>query len=174
MIAKRKKRNKITARVPRYIAPRTPQVVDPIALDSMLMEPTISEQQNEPIELALIAMDTAQVYLLNLEFVSGSKLHTISEENEYFLDLMALKLEGNPTLSIDIIGHTDNVGSRLSNQALSEERALSVYLELIKRGADETQINYYGEGESMPNNDNSSDENRASNRRVEFRMIYEK
>lgn len=178
VIAKRKRykkrRKKAPVRVPQEADLIIPKPKESMERDSIEVKPSSLAQHDRPINRPVItAVDTAQVHFLYLEFDFGSAVPTISKENELFLDQMALKLMENSTLSIEIIGHTDDVGSRFFNQTLSEERALSVYMELVKRGVDETQITYYGEGESMPIKDNSNIENRASNRRVEIRFMDE-
>ena len=70
-----------------------------------------------------------------------------------------------------IVGHTDNVGSTLSNQKLSEKRALQVKKSLIRSGIAETRLKSAGRGESDPIADNKSAAGRARNRRVTLSRI---
>ena len=69
---------------------------------------------------------------------------------------------------IEVQGHTDSVGSDESNQLLSEARAKSVAEFLTARGVASSRLRSKGFGESTPLVDNTTDENRALNRRVEF------
>jgi len=71
-------------------------------------------------------------------------------------------------MEVVIVGHTDNVGDLLSNQKLSEERAMAVKNALVERGLNADYIIARGEGENQPLVPNSSDRNRQINRRIEI------
>lgn len=92
----------------------------------------------------------------------------ILPESEEALDALAQFLKDNPTVSILIIGHTDNVGSDAANMKLSAGRAEAVRSDLIMRGVDESRVDAEGHGEREPIADNDTEEGRAKNRRVEF------
>jgi outer membrane protein OmpA-like peptidoglycan-associated protein len=77
----------------------------------------------------------------------------------------------NPTVKIEISGHTDNVGNDASNQTLSENRAKSVYDFLISGKIDPSRMVFKGYGKTQPIAPNDNDENRAKNRRTEFKII---
>ena len=79
-------------------------------------------------------------------------------------------LEDNPAVRIEISGHTDNTGSASYNQILSEKRAMSVVTFLVEQGISGSRISYKGYGSQQPVADNSSEEGRAKNRRIEFRL----
>jgi outer membrane protein OmpA-like peptidoglycan-associated protein len=72
---------------------------------------------------------------------------------------------------LEIIGHTDNIGSEFYNLELSKKRAKSVANFLIAEGIDSKRIKYQGKGMTYPKADNSTQEGRDKNRRVEF-IIY--
>ena len=72
-------------------------------------------------------------------------------------------------LKIEVQGHTDNVGSDEYNHKLSHRRADAVRLELIKNGVSPDRLTATGYGEEKPIADNSTDEGRALNRRVELK-----
>ena len=74
----------------------------------------------------------------------------------------------HPDLNFSVEGHTDSDGSDESNLVLSEKRAMAVKDALVGKGIDEKRLSTVGHGESKPLNDNSTPENRAKNRRVEF------
>lgn len=80
-------------------------------------------------------------------------------------------LEQQPGIVIEIGAYTDDVGSNDYNKTLSEKRALAVKQYLIEKGAKPQQLLSKGYGEANPVAQNTSDENRALNRRVEFRII---
>ncbi|WP_234413595.1 OmpA family protein [Ideonella sp. A 288] len=72
-----------------------------------------------------------------------------------------------PERRVLIEGHTDNVGSASANEGLSRRRADAVDQMLIGLGVSSQRVSTVGYGESYPVTDNSSDTNRAMNRRVE-------
>ena len=80
-------------------------------------------------------------------------------------------LESNPTLRIEISGHTDNIGSYQVNQRLSEARAKAVVDYLVGNGVDASRLEYAGYAFSQPVATNDTDEGRAQNRRVEFKIL---
>ena len=73
-----------------------------------------------------------------------------------------------PATQIDIVGHTDNVGSASYNQDLSERRAVAVAGYFGQNGIAYSRINPVGRGETQPIADNGSSFGRAKNRRVEI------
>jgi|GEM_PF-1689596 len=84
------------------------------------------------------------------------------------LDNVATIMRENPDFELDIIGHTDNVGSETSNLDLSERRANSVRQYLIDKGVNASILTAEGKGLSQPIATNATAEGRAQNRRVEF------
>lgn len=82
-----------------------------------------------------------------------------------------------PTLSdaeamIVVTGHTDSIGAEAYNQDLSERRAASVHDYLVSQGVADEKISPAGKGESSPIADNSTEEGRSQNRRVEVFVDY--
>jgi outer membrane protein OmpA-like peptidoglycan-associated protein len=75
-----------------------------------------------------------------------------------------------PESLIDIIGHTDSVGTEAYNQALSQRRADSVANFMTNRGVVRERIVAYGQGELYPIASNETEAGRAQNRRVEIRI----
>ena len=76
----------------------------------------------------------------------------------------------NPDLQIEIQAHTDSKGTAEVNQALSDERAVSVKNHLIANGIDGARLVAIGYGETRPKVQNDTVVGRAQNRRVEFRL----
>ncbi len=79
------------------------------------------------------------------------------------LDKTLQLINNNPDFHFEIMGHTDNTGSKAYNQQLSEQRAKSVYNYLIQNGADKERLSYKGYGDTQP----ISDDNKM-NRRTEL------
>ncbi|MBV4471754.1 OmpA family protein [Pseudomonas siliginis] len=86
------------------------------------------------------------------------------------LDTLMDKLRNADVVSIKVIGHTDSKGSDAYNQALSERRANSVAAYLLSQGLAPNKLTSEGRGESEPVADNTTDEGRADNRRVELHI----
>ena len=85
------------------------------------------------------------------------------------LDQIAEEMKEKPQALLQINGHTDNVGSpKFNNQALSERRAAAVKNYLVKKGIAADRITTQGFGDTKPLVPNTTDENKALNRRVEF------
>lgn len=83
-------------------------------------------------------------------------------------------LQTHPDLFIQVSGHTDELGSDEYNYRLSLERAKSVAVYLINKGIEEKRISYKGFGNDHPVASNDTEENRALNRRVEFKISKKK
>ncbi|MGF1532849.1 MAG: OmpA family protein [Bernardetiaceae bacterium] len=95
----------------------------------------------------------------------------IEQSSRTELKLLVEFLQNNPELSIEVGGHTDNVGSPSANQVLSEKRANAVRDFLYERGIAPERIQVQGYGETAPLLPNDSPENRAKNRRIEFKIL---
>ena len=80
-------------------------------------------------------------------------------------------LEKNPTMKVEIQGHTDNVGSEAFNQRLSENRANAVKEYLISKGISADRLKAVGYGQSNPIAPNDTEEGRAMNRRVGMKVL---
>lgn len=87
------------------------------------------------------------------------------------LDRLKTMLQDNPTLSIQINGHTDNEGSNSYNLTLSNNRAQAVYDYLIKQGIATNRLKFKGFGETAPIATNETPEGRQENRRTEFEIL---
>jgi osmotically-inducible protein OsmY len=79
-------------------------------------------------------------------------------------------LTRNPSLVLTVEGYTDSIGTAESNQALSEARAEAARRWFIAAGIDADRVFAVGYGEADPIGDNETDEGRAMNRRIEFRL----
>lgn len=109
------------------------------------------------------------VSLKNVDFASGKTSLDVKSKKE--LDKLVDFLKHNPDRHIVVSGHTDNIGSKVSNQRISQKRAEAVASYLESRGIDKERIRAYGYGEEYPLNDNSTPEKRKENRRIEVALI---
>lgn len=87
------------------------------------------------------------------------------------LDKLVREMKSRPAMKVEISGHTDNVGNEEANLKLSEGRAKAVVDHLIKKGIASGRLSFKGYGSSRPVDDNSTEEGRKRNRRVEMRII---
>ncbi len=102
----------------------------------------------------------------NIEFDFNKA--TLTANSNAILDSASKFLNSQDNLRVVIAGHTDNVGATAYNQRLSEARARSVMQALIARGIAANRLKTIGLGDSFPRADNSTQEGRDRNRRVEF------
>ena len=110
-----------------------------------------------------------QVRLDNIFFELNS--YDLKDESATELNKIIQFMESNPFLVVEIGGHTDNSGSKNYNLDLSEQRARSVKSALVQRGLSSDRIQTKGYGMSVPLNANSSEQERAENRRTELKII---
>ena len=96
----------------------------------------------------------------------------VKPESKQTLDEVAKLLKANPTLKLEISGHTDNTGTAGHNMTLSAGRASAVVQALVKDyGIAATRLQAKGYGDAKPVAPNDSDANKAKNRRVELRRL---
>jgi outer membrane protein OmpA-like peptidoglycan-associated protein/tetratricopeptide (TPR) repeat protein len=113
----------------------------------------------------------ASVVLKNIFFDVNST--DLNESSTAELNQLLALLKENPTLQIQINGHTDNVGKPADNLKLSNGRAQSVVNYLVKNGIDAKRLRFQGFGATQPIADNSTEEGRAKNRRTELKVLAE-
>jgi OOP family OmpA-OmpF porin len=87
------------------------------------------------------------------------------------LDEITAGLEAQPTITVEVQGHTDSTGKADYNQWLSEKRAASVVNYLVNRGIAAERLTPKGYGLTQPIADNGTAEGRARNRRVELKPL---
>ena len=99
---------------------------------------------------------------------------TLKSESYVELNKLEGLLAGNPTMRIEIAGHTDYIGSDGYNNTLSVKRANAVVNFLLGKGIDANRIESKGYGKSRPIASNDDEEEgRELNRRVEFRILQQ-
>lgn len=104
--------------------------------------------------------------LNNILFETGK--FALLPESYTELNKLIKQLKDNPKVSIEIAGHTDNVGTEDLNVALSNDRAKAVKDYIIKNGINTTRLTSKGYGSSKPVAKNNTEDGRAMNRRVEI------
>ena len=126
-----------------------------------------SEVQRRETEL----LDTGKIVLRDVNFETAKA--NILPESHAALDIVGQVLSKWPQLKIEIGGHCDSRGSDAYNHALSHRRAASVrtYLTSHFPKLEPAQLTSKGFGESQPTVPNTSPENMAKNRRVEFTVL---
>jgi OOP family OmpA-OmpF porin len=103
---------------------------------------------------------------LYINFDTGKA--TIRPDSKPIIDQIVQMMKANGGLELSVEGHTDNVGDSKSNQALSENRAKAVAAAIIMQGIEAKRLGTAGYGQDKPVADNSTEEGRAKNRRVEL------
>ncbi|HEY8512835.1 MAG TPA: OmpA family protein [Cyclobacteriaceae bacterium] len=136
---------------------------DSVWINSADVTPIVKDIYLQPIEVGVT------VRLKNVYFDFDKT--TLKEESYPELDKVVDFLQQNPTVEIEIAGHTDYKGSDEYNLNLSQGRCQSVVDYLISRGIDSYRLTAQGYGESRPIDTNETDEGRANNRRVEFTVL---
>lgn len=109
------------------------------------------------------------ITLDHIQFESGGAQLTPASQQE--LDELARIMKAHPDMQLDIIGHTDNIGSAATNLSLSEKRSRAVAEYLKQKGISPKRLNSRGMGEKYPRNSNDTQTGRLRNRRVELRLL---
>ncbi len=121
-------------------------------------------------DLKLVPIKEGEKVPLNNIFFEYAKA-TLRSESFPELDRIAETLKENGNLTIEIQGHTDNVGSNESNLKLSQDRAEAVRSYLLSKKLPANRVTSVGFGETRPVASNDTEEGRAQNRRVEFTIV---
>jgi len=113
-------------------------------------------------------MKTLNEYARTILFNTGKA--SIQKQSEEVLEAMIAIFKEYPQATFAINGHTDSVGAKSMNQALSDRRANAVRDYLIANGIDSSRLTAQGFGESKPIATNNTRAGRAENRRVEVKL----
>ena len=109
------------------------------------------------------------VVLPNVQFYTNSANLIPTSLSD--IQQLAQHLIDTPELDAIVIGHTDNVGDVQSNLKLSQRRAETVRNVIISMGVEANRLTAIGKGDKEPKTDNSSEEGRLMNRRVEVQLV---
>jgi outer membrane protein OmpA-like peptidoglycan-associated protein len=127
-------------------------------------EGTVTKPFTLDVPMSSLKKD-AHIALRNVFFNTAS--FELLPQSNVELDKLAKLMFVNPTLRIEVGGHTDNAGSDADNLKLSDQRANAVRDFLVKKGIEAARITAKGYGETQPMATNDTEEGRALNRRTE-------
>lgn len=135
-------------------------------------ESTVTYQESEVEQMKAQLEGLGDVKTLQFELSKDFRFEhgeaQLDGENHSFLDDVEELLTENPAWTLQIIGHTDNVGAKQDNYKLSVARAQVVADYLLSQGVSEEQVIVTGRGDTEPLAENDSEEGKAKNRRVQF------
>jgi outer membrane protein OmpA-like peptidoglycan-associated protein len=149
-----------------------------IALSGCASKPEVVATPVAAAPKAVIAIDQTprgvQIPLPNTVLFQFGKADLNEAAAAPYLDKIAVLLKTKSSKQIAIEGHTDNVGSLPSNQAISLARAKNVSAALLARGVPQERLQAEGFAFQRPVVSNSNEEGRALNRRVDIIILDEK
>ena len=125
---------------------------------------------NADLKIRSVSERDAAFEIEDIHYATGSAV--IDRTSVLMLDLFAEYLM-ETGLSVEIGGHTDDVGLDTDNLELSQRRADAVRDHLVSAGVPKAGLKARGYGESQPRSDNGTDTGRAKNRRTEFRILQD-
>ncbi|MEY3682298.1 MAG: hypothetical protein RLZZ289_822, partial [Bacteroidota bacterium] len=121
-------------------------------------------------ELIVDSLEVGKAYTL-ASIYYGTESHLLDKEAKILLQSFATYLQQQQNISLQINGHTDDLGAEQNNLLLSERRAQEVVNYLIELGIAPERLQAKGFGETQPKVANTSSENRAKNRRTDFEIL---
>jgi outer membrane protein OmpA-like peptidoglycan-associated protein len=141
---------------------------DSLAL--ILSASNLAEEKSKRTDAEKKLLSTGELLLDAVYFKTGMTI--ISINSKPYLNIIGKMLVKYPKLQIEVAGHTDNVGGKEYNVNLSQGRAEAVRSYLVEVAPElNSTLNSHGYGMSKPKADNSTEEGRLTNRRVELRVI---
>lgn len=132
------------------------------------LNPSYSIQNN--LEVSSSKQAVLDKALANRTITFESASAKLTPEGRDIVNQMVTPLKKVGGKTVEIIGHTDNSGSRSGNLALSKDRAAAVKKALVEQGIEASTLVTLGVGEQRPVASNETPEGRARNRRIEFRI----
>ncbi|MGF1637615.1 MAG: OmpA family protein [Cyclobacteriaceae bacterium] len=126
-------------------------------------EPLVQDFYLRPLKKGSITQ------LNNIFFETNAYKLTTDSKTE--LNKVVQLMRENPTIKIEISGHTDDVGTDVFNLELSDKRAEAVRDFLVDKNIETSRIQHKGYGKSRPILPNTTEENRGKNRRIEFEIL---
>jgi OOP family OmpA-OmpF porin len=106
--------------------------------------------------------------LLDLQIITYGYNRAAAEVDPALIDKLVVVAGSCPNVKLEVVGHSDSVGSPTFNRALSERRAAVIVEALVQQGIAADRLIAVGRGESEPVASNRTAEGRARNRRVEW------
>jgi outer membrane protein OmpA-like peptidoglycan-associated protein/tetratricopeptide (TPR) repeat protein len=134
---------------------------------------TLSNTDGFAIKTGKLKIDTVKVgkaFSID-DIVFDSDSYLLTTKSKYILNGLSAYLLKNSLLKFAINGHTDDLGDDEKNRQLSQNRSDAVKNYLIEKGIQAERLKAKGFGESKPKFPNTTDANRAKNRRTEFEVV---
>jgi OOP family OmpA-OmpF porin len=126
---------------------------------------------NNGLRVAVSEQGVLDAALANRIIEFESVKATLTEECMTVLDQLSAAMQKLKGVKVEVIGHTDNAGSRAGNLSLSQARAEAVKAYIVGKGIAADTIAVSGEGPDRPVADNRTAEGKARNRRIEFKVM---
>jgi outer membrane protein OmpA-like peptidoglycan-associated protein len=132
------------------------------------MDKQAEEIKNAIPDAQVVRVGEGIVIEFNNKILFGFDQSILSSEAKTNLKKLEVILEKYPDTNIEVQGHTDSKGTAKYNLALSERRAMSVSSHLASIGVTTSRLTIHGFGEAAPKYENTTEDGRSQNRRVEF------
>jgi type IX secretion system PorP/SprF family membrane protein len=170
-LAEKKAQERAKKNKPIVIAKKA-EVEPEVAIKPVVIDTLASSTIKADASAGQLKQDPLLVEKITLHFSFDFNSTDLDEETQVFLDDLIKTLAENQGLRVQIVGHTDNIGSEKFNLRLSQKRASTISQYLMKHGIAHERIHSEGRGLTEPLNDNSNDNERALNRRVVITLSY--
>lgn len=138
---------------------------------AVLVKSMTQEMQADASAMAAEVVKSGSVAVYGINFDTGKA--TLQPGSDQVLGEIAKLMTGHEEWRFEVQGHTDNVGAKAANLTLSDQRARAVVAWLTGHGVASARLVAKGYGDTKPVADNTSDEGRAKNRRVELKKLNE-
>jgi OmpA-OmpF porin, OOP family len=151
------------------IVPEMKDLTDYNRIENMIMKHIPKEVTKEVVvDRYIMALPDDRLVLVGVNFAFDKS--DLLPESYPVLDKAVKILEDKPIVKVEIEGYTDYIGTEAYNQELSVQRAETVKAYLISKGIAETRLTTVGYGKYNPIQDNATEEGRAMNRRIVFKI----
>lgn len=138
--------------------------------------PTATVSLEESFEALMNDVKSGTATAADLKIELDNVLYSVNKaelkaESYATLNSLVALLTANPSVKIEISGHTDNTGDKAKNLQLSEDRAHAVYDYLVGHSIAAERLGYKGYGDTQPLVSNDTDEGKKQNRRTELKIV---
>lgn len=134
-----------------------------------LLKSVKSESKIEEKIVMKKPMVGTKIIMKNIFYAIGNA--SLEPDSFAEIDILNDFLTQNPSVKIEISGHTDNTGTAEVNNELSTSRSRAIYKLLVKRGIESERVKYAGYGSQRPIAPNDTEAGRSQNRRTEFEIL---
>lgn len=150
----------------------TPVIVDVPKVEEkapvIVVPPKTELKKLKPVDNFKAAQAMASSIKIRFDMNSCQPISKVDNEK---LKSLVKYLKANPKANLQIIGHTCNTGTKRNNLKVGTQRAIEIQQRLIKLGAPKAQLVTLSKAYDEPLVPNTTEANRAKNRRVEFRLV---